>query len=73
MTWLKKNRRDPSEGGPIWNAFYKFMAGPANGVDNAIEGDTKKARDAWHNDLEMRKQWSRDQRERKRAAHGVGS
>ncbi|RZU49664.1 hypothetical protein EV385_1417 [Krasilnikovia cinnamomea] len=70
MSWHRKDPRDPSEGGPIWNAFYKFMAGPAT-VDNAIEGDTQEARDAWHRDLEARKKWSREQRERKRAAHGV--
>jgi hypothetical protein len=62
-----KAPRDPREGGYLWNRFYKYLAGPAE-VDNAVEGVTEQARQAWKRDLEARKRWSREQRERKRAA-----
>ena len=57
--------KDPREGGLFWNWFYTYLAGPAV-VDNALEGCTPEARDRWQRDLAERKQWSRDQRARRR-------
>lgn len=62
-----KGRKDPREGGWIWNLYYKYWAGPAT-VDGAIQGFSQEAQDAWKRDLEARKRWSKEQRERKRAA-----
>ncbi|GAA0812887.1 hypothetical protein Sya03_54710 [Spirilliplanes yamanashiensis] len=61
-----RKTKDAREGGFLWNAFYKYLAGPAT-TDNAIEGVTPEARAAWERDLAARKEWSRRQRERKRA------
>jgi len=65
VAWRKRAARDPREGGFLWNAFFKYLAGPAT-TDNAIEGVTPEAREAWKRDLEARKEWSRQQRERKK-------
>ena len=59
--------RDPREGGRIWHLFFKTLAGPAM-VDNAVEGCTAEARDAWSRDLAERRRYSREQRARKEAA-----
>jgi hypothetical protein len=59
--------KDPRQGGPIWNWIYKYLMGPPQ-VEHAVHGCTAEARDYWKRDLEMRRAWSREQRERKRAA-----
>lgn len=59
--------RDPREGGFFYRWFYKYLGGPAS-VQGAIQGVTQEARDGWKADLERRKQWSREQKERKAAA-----
>jgi hypothetical protein len=61
--------KDPREGGRIWHLFYKTLAGPAT-VDNAIEGCTDEAREAWRRDLAERRRYSREQRARREAARG---
>jgi len=68
----KKTPRDAREGGIFWNSFYKYLAGPAT-TENAIEGVTPEAREAWKRDLERRKEWSRRERERKRAERDARS
>ena len=62
----KKAPRDAREGGFLWNSFYKYLAGPAT-TENALEGVTEEAREAWKADLAARKEWTRRERERKRA------
>jgi hypothetical protein len=62
-----KAARDPREGGWIWNLYYKYWAGPAT-VDGAIQGFSEEAHDGWKRDLANRKRYSREQRERRRAA-----
>jgi hypothetical protein len=47
--------------------FFRSMIGPAQ-VDNAIHGSDKAARDQWKLDLEARKRYTLEQRERKRLA-----
>jgi len=47
--------------------FFRSFIGPGQ-VDNAIHGAEKHARDHWKRDLENRKRYTREQRERKRAA-----
>ena len=67
---MAKEARDPREGGWIWNLFYKYWGGPA-AVQGAIQGFSQEAHDGWKRDLENRKRWSAEQRERKRAAAGA--
>ncbi|MEH0937328.1 hypothetical protein [Micromonospora psammae] len=63
-----KAAKAPGEGGRLWAWAYKYLAGPAEGVQGAVQGGSTQARELWKQDLERRKQWSREQRERKRAA-----
>jgi hypothetical protein len=62
--------KDPREGGRIWHLFYKMWAGPAM-VENAVEGCTEEAREAWRLDLAERRRYTREQRARKEAARSV--
>ena len=45
--------------------FFRSMIGPAQ-TRNAVQGCDQQARDQWKRDLERRKQFTRDQRERRR-------
>jgi hypothetical protein len=47
--------------------LFRSMIGPAQ-VENAVHGCDSAAREQWKRDLERRKQYTRDQRERRRAA-----
>ena len=62
-------KKDPREGGFIWNWFYRNLAGPAT-VQHAIQGSTEEARDLWKQDLENRRRYDREQRAKKAAARG---
>jgi hypothetical protein len=46
---------------------FRSLIGPAQ-TRNAVQGCDAPAREQWKRDLERRKQFSRDQRERRRAA-----
>lgn len=59
-------KQDPGRGGRILGWVFQNLAGPAT-VENAVQGGSQQARELWKQDLERRKQWSREQRERKRA------
>lgn len=67
MSEAKRDQKAPGEGGRFWAWAYKYLAGPAHGVEGAVQGGSTQARELWKQDLERRKQWSREQRERKRA------
>ncbi|MEH0846276.1 hypothetical protein V6U81_28255 [Micromonospora sp. CPCC 205711] len=67
MSEAKRQQRAPGEGGTLWAWAFKYLAGPAEGVQGAVQGGSTQAREAWTRDLENRKRWSREQRERKRA------
>ena len=54
------------KGGRLLGWVFRNLAGPSQ-VQGAVQGGLKLARDAWKEDLERRKQWSREQRELKRA------
>jgi hypothetical protein len=60
-------KRDPGEGGFIWNWFYRNLAGPAS-VQHAIQGSTEEARALWKQDLENRRRHDREQRAKRAAA-----
>ncbi|MEV4637429.1 hypothetical protein AB0J80_08765 [Actinoplanes sp. NPDC049548] len=47
--------------------FFRSMIGPAQ-TKNAVHGCEQPAREQWKRDLEARKAYSREQRERKRLA-----
>jgi hypothetical protein len=47
------------------NWAFRSMIGPAQ-TPNAVHGADKFARDGWKRDIERRKQFTRDQRERRR-------
>jgi len=49
--------------------FFRSLIGPAQ-VSNAVQGCDAVARTQWKRDLENRKRYTRDQRERKRLARG---
>ncbi|WBB65769.1 hypothetical protein [Micromonospora sp. WMMD812] len=63
-----KETRAPGEGGRFWRFAYKYLAGPAEGVPNAVYGGSAEAREGWKRDLENRKRYSREQREQRQAA-----
>ncbi|MCI4063835.1 hypothetical protein MRQ36_15075 [Micromonospora sp. R77] len=63
---MAEEKQDAGRGGRILGWVYQNLAGPAT-VENAVQGGSQQARDLWKQDLERRKQWSREQRERKRA------
>lgn len=47
--------------------WFRSLIGPAQ-TSNAVQGCDQEARDQWKADLERRKQFTREQRERRRAA-----
>ncbi len=47
--------------------FFRSMIGPGQ-VDNAVHGAEQAARDQWKRDLEARKRYTLEQRERRRRA-----
>ncbi|MGA5303869.1 hypothetical protein ACPCHT_28370 [Nucisporomicrobium flavum] len=53
------------------NWFFRSLIGPAQ-TSNAVHGCEQDARDGWKRDLEARKQYTREQRERKRLAREAG-
>ncbi|MEV0805405.1 hypothetical protein [Micromonospora sp. NPDC050200] len=67
MSEANRKQKAPGEGGRLWAWAYKYLAGPAEGVQGAVQGGSTQARELWKQDLENRKRWSREQRERKRA------
>ncbi|ATO15791.1 hypothetical protein CO540_19785 [Micromonospora sp. WMMA2032] len=54
------------QGGRLLGWVFRNLAGPSQ-VQGAVQGGSRLAREAWKQDLERRKQWSREQRELKRA------
>ncbi|MET7707040.1 hypothetical protein [Micromonospora sp. NPDC005413] len=60
--------RSPGEGGRFLRWVFRHLAGPAEGVQGAVQGGSAEAREAWKRDLAERNRYSREQRERKRAA-----
>jgi hypothetical protein len=66
MSEDKPAAKAPGEGGRLLAWAFKNLAGPPE-VAGAVQGGSRQARDAWKEDLERRKQWSREHRERKRA------
>ncbi len=62
----EKATRAPGEGGRLMAWVYRHLAGPSE-VRGAVQGGSHHAREGWKQDLERRKQWSREQRERRRA------
>ncbi|MFR9774480.1 hypothetical protein ACL02O_00275 [Micromonospora sp. MS34] len=54
------------KGGRLMGWVFRNLAGPPE-VRGAVQGGSRQARDAWKQDLEQRRQWSREQRERKHA------
>ncbi|MEV7329969.1 MULTISPECIES: hypothetical protein [Micromonospora] len=61
-------KSSPGEGGRFLRWAYRYLAGPAEGVQGAIQGGSAEAREAWKRDLAERKRYTREQRERRRAA-----
>ena len=52
---------------------FRALIGPAQ-TPNAVQGCDEQAREQWKHDLENRRRYSREQRERKRLTHReVGS
>ena len=49
------------------NWFFRSMIGPAQ-TRNAVQGCDQAAREQWKRDLERRKQFTREQREKRRTA-----
>ncbi len=49
--------------------FFRSVIGPAQ-TSHAVQGCDQQARDQWKRDLENRKRYTREQRERKRQARG---
>ncbi|RLP95859.1 hypothetical protein [Micromonospora sp. CV4] len=64
--------RSPGEGGRLMRWAFRHLAGPAEGVQGAVQGGSAEAREMWKRDLEERKRYTREQRERKRAARQAG-
>ncbi|MGW3893859.1 hypothetical protein ACWD6L_01560 [Micromonospora profundi] len=64
--------KPPGEGGRFLRWTFRNLAGPAEGVQGAIQGGTAEAREAWKRDLAERKRHTKEQRERKRAAREAG-
>ncbi|MET8524436.1 hypothetical protein [Micromonospora sp. NPDC005172] len=60
--------RAPGEGGRLLRWAFRHLAGPADGVQGAVQGGSTAAREAWKRDLAERKRYSQEQRERRRAA-----
>ncbi|WP_406073807.1 hypothetical protein [Micromonospora sp. NBC_01638] len=60
--------RTPGEGGRFLRWVFLHLAGPAEGVQGAVQGGSAEAREAWKRDLAERKRYTREQRERKRTA-----
>ncbi|WP_433127946.1 hypothetical protein ACQPWW_00030 [Micromonospora sp. CA-240977] len=58
----------PGEGGRLLSWAFRHLAGPAEGVHGAVQGGSAEAREAWKRDLAERKRYTREQRERRRAA-----
>ncbi len=57
-SWFRETFRD-------W--FFRSMIGPAQ-TRNAVHGAEREAREQWKVDLEARKRYTREQRERRRLA-----
>ncbi|MEU8611453.1 hypothetical protein AB0C29_26050 [Actinoplanes sp. NPDC048791] len=53
------------------NWFFRSMIGPAQ-TRNAVHGAEAYAREQWKLDLEARKRYTREQRERRRQARETG-
>jgi hypothetical protein len=53
------------------NWFFRSMIGPAQ-TRNAVHGAEAYAREQWKLDLEARKRYTREQRERRRQAREAG-
>jgi hypothetical protein len=53
------------------NWFFRSMIGPAQ-TSNAVHGAEQQARDGWKRDIEARKQFTREQRERRRREREAG-
>jgi hypothetical protein len=51
---------------------FRYLLGPAQ-VSKAIDGTGPAAREGWKHDLERRKRYSREQRERRDRAHAPQS
>jgi len=51
------------------DAWFRSLIGPAQ-TRNAVHGAEQQAREQWKRDLENRKRYTREQRERKRSARG---
>jgi hypothetical protein len=51
---------------------FRSLIGPAQ-VKNAVQGCDQEARDQWKRDLENRKRYTREQRERSRRARETAS
>ncbi|MEV0427730.1 hypothetical protein [Micromonospora sp. NPDC050495] len=66
MSEEKQADARPGEGGRLMGWVFRNLAGPSD-VHGAVQGGSQQAREAWKRDLELRKQWSREQRERRRA------
>jgi hypothetical protein len=47
--------------------WFRSLIGPSQ-VDHAVHGAEREAREQWKHDLENRKRYTREQRERKRLA-----
>jgi len=47
---------------------FRYLLGPAQ-VSKAVDGTEPAAREGWKRDLERRKRYSREQRERRHRAH----
>ncbi|MET8229235.1 hypothetical protein ABZS77_00945 [Micromonospora sp. NPDC005298] len=60
-------KKSAGEGGRFLRWAYRYLAGPAEGVQGAVQGGSAEAREAWKRDLAERKRYSREQRERRRA------
>ena len=58
----------PGEGGRFLRWAYRHLAGPADGVQGAVQGGSAEAREAWKRDLAERKRYTQEQRARRRAA-----
>ncbi|MFF0152468.1 hypothetical protein [Micromonospora sp. NPDC005203] len=64
--------RAPGEGGRLLSWAFRHLAGPAEGVQGAVQGGSTEAREAWKRDLAERKRYTREQREHRRAAREAG-
>ncbi|MBM0277498.1 hypothetical protein [Micromonospora tarensis] len=64
--------RGAGEGGRLLRWAFRNLAGPADGVQGAVQGGSAEAREAWKRDLAERKRHTQEQRARKRAAREAG-